>query len=179
MRGKKQGSANRAADRTADSILDRHARNLYDAVSELVRVYQFRDRKCIYYYDVSVTQCYAISALLRLGPASLNALAADLYLDKSTVSRVVDSLERKGYVRRVADSQDARALQLEVTDRGRELHKQINRDLVDEMKVLIRHLNPSVRVAATDLVARLAKMASKRFASKKGKPNRRAAHREP
>jgi MarR family transcriptional regulator, 2-MHQ and catechol-resistance regulon repressor len=158
---------------TADRELERHARELNRAVSELVRVYQFRDRKCIYYYDVSVTQCYAISALLRLGPASLNALAADLYLDKSTASRVVDSLERKGYFRRVADAADARALRLEVTARGRALHKRIIRDLVEEMKTLIGDLDPAVRAGAASLVERLARAAARRFASKAPGPGRR------
>jgi len=167
---------------TADGELTRHARDLHNAVSELVRVYQFRDRKCIFYYDVSVTQCYAISALLRLGPTTLNALAADLYLDKSTASRVIDSLERKGYVSRVVDSEDARALSLEVTARGRALHKRIIRDLVDEMKALIQNLDPAVRAATTSLVARLADAASQRFAGKRkrpGKPGRPGACSEP
>jgi len=162
-----------------DREIDKHARDLNNAVSELVRVYQFRDRKCIYYYDVSVTQCYAISALLRLGPASLNALAADLYLDKSTASRVVDSLERKGYVRRVVDAADARALRLEVTAEGRALHKRIISDLVDEMKTLIEDLDPAVRAGATSLVQRLARAAAKRFASKTRKPGRREPCGEP
>ena len=164
---------------TADSELTRHARDLHNAVSELVRVYQFRDRKCIYYYDISVTQCYAISALLRLGPTTLNALAADLYLDKSTASRVVDSLERKGYVQRLADSADARALRLEVTAEGRALHRRINRDLVDEMKGLIQGLDPAVRAGATSLVERLARAASRRFASKTRKPGRQKPCGEP
>jgi MarR family 2-MHQ and catechol resistance regulon transcriptional repressor len=162
----------------ADKALWRHARDLHNAVSELVRVYQFRDRKCIYYYDVSVTQCYAISALLGLGPVSLNALAADLYLDKSTASRVVDSLQRKGYVRRVVDSQDGRALRLEVTPQGRALHRQINRDLIEEMRSLIENLDPTVRTATSALVARLARAAGKRFADKSRIPARRRGRRE-
>lgn len=163
-RGRRKQSPGRNPELTKD------ARNLHDAVSELVRVYQFRDRKCIYYYDVSVTQCHAISALLRLGPATLNALAADLYLDKSTASRVVDSLERKGYVCRLADSSDARALRLEVTPKGLSLHKQINQDLVEEMKVLIQDLDPAVTAGATGLVRRLAETAAARFAARTRKP---------
>ena len=64
------------------------AAELYDALAALVRVYQFRDRDRICCHDVSVTQCYAMEALLKIGPCSLNALAAELYLDKSTASRV-------------------------------------------------------------------------------------------
>jgi MarR family 2-MHQ and catechol resistance regulon transcriptional repressor len=132
-------------------------------LSELVRVYQFRDRTRICYYDLSVTQCYAVGALVARGPMTLNGLAAELYLDKSTASRVVDTLEGKGYVRRNTDPGDGRALRLEVTPKGRKLHARIENDLVEEMRRLLTGFDPDVRQATTRLVARLAKVARARF----------------
>lgn len=82
------------------TALDKDSFELHKALSDLVRVYQFRDRNRICYYDVSVTQCYAISAIIAHGAMTLTELAVKLYLDKSTASRVVDSLEQKGYVTR-------------------------------------------------------------------------------
>ena len=64
--------ASRASD---SSRLESDASALQDALGELVRVYQFRDRDRICCHDVSVTQCYAIEALLRRGPSGLNELA--------------------------------------------------------------------------------------------------------
>jgi hypothetical protein len=68
--------------------LHEDARAVHEALSDLVRVYQFRDRDRICCHDVSVTQCYALEALIRRGPITLGELAAELYLDKSTASRV-------------------------------------------------------------------------------------------
>jgi DNA-binding MarR family transcriptional regulator len=110
-----------------------------------------------------VTQCHAVSALVAHGAMPLNGLAAELYLDKSTASRVVDSLERKGYVRRTPDPSDGRALRLEVTGKGRDLHARIENDLVEEMKNLLTGFDPDVRQATTRLVARLARTAKERF----------------
>jgi MarR family 2-MHQ and catechol resistance regulon transcriptional repressor len=146
-----------------DTALDRDAWELHEALSELVRVYQFRDRKRVCYRDVSITQCYAIDALIRNGPVSLNMLASELFLDKSTASRVIDSLERKGYVTRSADPKDGRALILKVTKRGRELHSRIEGELAEEMKKMISDFDPDIRQATIRLVARLAKAATKRF----------------
>lgn len=146
-----------------DPALEKDAWDLQGALSELVRAYQFRDRKRICYYDVSVTQCYAISAILAAGSMTLNALADDLYLHKSTASRVVDSLEGKGYVRRRADSNDARSLKLEVTQKGRALHGRIESDLVNEMKQFLTDFDPDVRQATARLMARFARAAKKRF----------------
>ncbi len=151
-----------------DRELNRDAKELNRALSELVRVYQFRDRTRICYYDVSVTQCYALTALIARGSMTLNELAAELYLDKSTASRVIDALEGKSYVRRATDPGDARALKLEVTDRGLDLHEKILRDLEEEMRMMISDLDPDVRQATIRLVARLARAASERFAEKLG-----------
>src|SRR5256885_15790903 len=95
--------------------LQRDASALQAAVADLVRVYQFRDRDRICCHDVSVTQCYALEALIRRGPVTLGELAAELYLDKSTASRVVASLERKRYVARSPHPTDGRAVLLRPT----------------------------------------------------------------
>lgn len=145
------------------AALEKDAWELHKALSELVRVYQFRDRQRICYYDVSVTQCYAISALVRRGSMTLNQLAGELYLDKSTASRMVGSLERKGYIHRSVAADDARALSLTVTKKGLALHSRIEKDLAREMKKLVADVDPDVRQATARLVARLAKAAAARF----------------
>jgi DNA-binding MarR family transcriptional regulator len=104
--------------------------------------------------------------LVERGPMTLNGLAAQLYLDKSTASRVVDTLEQKGYVRRALDRRDGRALRLEVTGKGSRLHSKIEDDLVDEMKALLKGVDPRVRGETIRLIARLAKEAVRRFSEK-------------
>ncbi len=146
--------------------LQNDAIELHHAVSELVRVYQFRDRQRICYYDVSVTQCHAIARLVALGSMPLNQLAVELHLDKSTASRVVSALEEKNYVRRTAHASDGRALCLEVTPQGRKLHERIEQDLVVEMEKLLEGFDSDVRQATTRLVARLARAAKERFSVK-------------
>jgi hypothetical protein len=79
-----------------DAALDRDAAALHAAVAALVRVYQFRDRDRICCHDISVTQCYALETLVQHGPLRLSALAERLFLDKSTTSRVVGTLVKKG-----------------------------------------------------------------------------------
>jgi DNA-binding MarR family transcriptional regulator len=145
-----------------DATLDRDTRGLYDALSDLIRVYQFRDRDRICCYDVSVTQCYALEALVRRGALTLNELAAHLFLDKSTASRVVDALERKGFVARRPHPQDGRALQLEPTAAGRTLHGRIEGDILEEERRLLADFAPDVRQAMTQLIAGLARAAAGR-----------------
>jgi MarR family transcriptional regulator, 2-MHQ and catechol-resistance regulon repressor len=135
---------------------------LQEALSELVRVYQFRDRDKICCHDVSVTQCYALEALLRRGASGLNELAAELYLDKSTASRVVSALKRKGYVTQVPHPDDGRAVVLTVTAAGRRLYDRIRKDLVGETQELLQDFEPEVRAGAARLILRLARAAAVR-----------------
>jgi DNA-binding MarR family transcriptional regulator len=147
---------------TLDPDLERDSADLYDALSELVRVYQFRDRDRICCYDVSVTQCYALEELARRGGMTLNDLAARLYLDKSTASRVVDALERKGYVARSTHPQDRRSVLLETTEAGRSLEGKIREEMLIEEGKLLADFPPDVRRAMTQLLRRLARAAAGR-----------------
>ena len=101
--------------------LQRDAEALQAAVADLVRVYQFRDRDRICCHDVSVTQCYALETLAAHGRMRLGELSERLFLDKSTTSRVVHTLIRKGYVRQAPDPDDGRAIALRPTPAGRAL----------------------------------------------------------
>lgn len=139
------------------------AERLYEALSDLVRVYQFRDRDTICCHDISVTQCYALEALVNSGPRTLNELAAQLYLDKSTASRVVTTLERKGYITRQTHPQDRRAILIDVTASGRKLCGAIQAELIDETRKLLDDFEPAVREAAPRLLDRLARAAERRL----------------
>ena len=151
---------------TADrGMLHRDAVALQAAVADLVRVYQFRDRDQICCHDVSVTQCHALETLVEHGPMRLNALAARLFLDKSTTSRVVSALVRKGYVEQRADETDGRATTVRATRRGEQLCSRITEDLVAQQKQLLQDLDPDVRAGVVQVLKRLAQVADARFRS--------------
>lgn len=145
-----------------DPTLDRDAERLYGALSELIRVYQFRDRDRICCHDLSVTQCYALDAMVERGPLTINDLAARLYLDKSTVSRVVDALGRKGLLAKAPHPEDRRAVQLVVSPKGKALQAQIADEIRENEKSLLTDFDPEVRSAMIELIGRLASAAANR-----------------
>jgi MarR family transcriptional regulator, 2-MHQ and catechol-resistance regulon repressor len=149
----------------ADPTLERDAEALYEAVSELVRAYQSLDRDRICCHDISISQCYALEAVVRRGGLTLNELAAHLYLDKSTASRVVDALERKGYVDRSPNPADGRSLLLVPTGVGAELYRTIRGGLLAEEQGLLSGFDPEVRQSMTKLIARLARAVAARVES--------------
>ena len=146
-----------------DPRLEADAEAVHHALNELVRVYQFRDRDRICCYDVSVTQCYALEAVVAAAPLTLNELAARLYLDKSTASRVVDGLEKKGLVERRPSAEDRRALQLAPTDAGRRLHARIEADILAQERALLSEFPHEVRQSMAKLMGQLARAAGTRI----------------
>ena len=158
-------SASKPHHESPETALDRDAADLQTAVADLVRVYQFRDRDRICCHDISVTQCYALETLVEHGPLRLSALADRLFLDKSTTSRVVGTLVKKGYVEQGTDAQDGRAIALSATRKGRGLCTRITSDLVDQQKQLLQDLDPDVRAGVVQVLRRLARAADARFRS--------------
>lgn len=145
------------------STLEVDALALEAAVADLVRVYQFRDRDQICCHDISVTQCYALETLVAHGPMRLGTLAERLFLDKSTTSRVVTTLVRKGYVEQRADPTDGRATTLSASRPGERLCARITADLVEQQKQVLRDLDPAVRSGVVEVIRRLARAADARF----------------
>lgn len=150
--------------RRADLSLDKDARAFYAAFSELTRIYQLRDRDRICCHNVSVTQCYALEVLARHRSKSmtLNELATRLSLDKSTGSRVIDALERKGYVARSPHPQDGRSVELRITRSGRQLYELLVSEALTEKKALLGPFSPAVRRAMTQMIHRLVQAAKER-----------------
>ena len=148
--------------KTHDTELEQDAEALYAAVRRLIRTYQFRDRQRTCYHDISVTQCYALEAL-QSGAMRLNDLSEALRLEKSSASRMIDSLQDKGYVRRGADPADGRATIIDITPRGQRVHDDIVESLIEEKRELLAGVGKAARRAAIRIVDELSCVAEDRF----------------
>jgi DNA-binding MarR family transcriptional regulator len=145
------------------TTVEEDGRALLTALDQLLRAYQFRDRQRICYHGLSINECYALQAVVHRKGLTQNELAAVLYLDNSTTSRLLDGLERRGHVAREPDPCDGRANRLAATEKGRRLHARIQEDLVRQHLSLIDDLPSDSRRAAILVISRLAKDASSRF----------------
>jgi DNA-binding MarR family transcriptional regulator len=66
-----------------------------------------------------VTQYSVLASLDRVGPSSLQDLAADLVMDRSTLGHNLRPLEREGLIKLAVDKSDKRTRRLELTTRGK------------------------------------------------------------
>ncbi|MEE6311601.1 MarR family transcriptional regulator [Plantactinospora veratri] len=66
--------------------------------------------------DMSVSDVHGLAALLETGPAGVRQLADLMGMTTSAVTRLVDRLERGGYVRREPDPADRRRVVIHVVE---------------------------------------------------------------
>lgn len=125
--------------------LEAEAAEFHRVLRDMVRLHCFRDRDRVAAYGVTVSGAHALDALEALGPLSLNALAAELFVDKSTASRIVGALEDRGYVVRLPDTADGRAIRIQPTAAGTALQAQLRDDAVWEVEAMLAGFAPEVR----------------------------------
>jgi MarR family transcriptional regulator, 2-MHQ and catechol-resistance regulon repressor len=133
------------AGQTAPASLQHDAADLYGSMTELLRVYQFRDRDRVGYHGLTITQCYVLEILIRRGALTLNELAEEMKLDKSTLSRVVGLLETRRALKRTANPADGRSILLEATPSGVRLYERIEADIVAENERVLAGFSPESR----------------------------------
>lgn len=120
--------------------VDAQAGELDRLLTALIKRYQFRDRNSVCCGDVTVSQCYIMKELGRRGPLTMTELADAMCLAVSTLTRVVDQLERRGRVVRRQSGEDRRVRQVALTPAG---------------AALLRTMEGRIRVSARDVLDRL------------------------
>ncbi|MEV0606430.1 MarR family winged helix-turn-helix transcriptional regulator [Polymorphospora rubra] len=96
-----------------------------------------------------------LSRLGSAGPARLTALADDLELDLSTVSRQVAALESRGLATRTADPADRRASVITATATGTESYRRYRAQWVAALRGALADWTPDERDEFARLFARL------------------------
>jgi DNA-binding MarR family transcriptional regulator len=94
---------------------------------------------------------------------TVTQLGNTLYLDKSTASRLANSLLDKDLVRKRAPSSDGRVVILQVTEAGHRLARKIMRDLAEEYMDLLGEFEPEVTEALPRLLDHLTRTISDRM----------------
>ncbi len=70
-------------------------------------------------FDLNVTQYLVLKHLAQFGELSATDLARNIAHDAGAMTRVVDKLSEKGYVRRNPSETDRRAMRIELSEAGR------------------------------------------------------------
>ena len=88
--------------------------------------------------DITAAQ-FVIMARLAAGDTdSVSMLCKDVSYDPGAMTRMIDRLEAKGFIRRVRSTEDRRTVKLELTAEGRELYPELLACAVNVQNGLLR-----------------------------------------
>ena len=90
---------------------------LYACAREVVKKYRpFLDQ-----INLTYTQYIAMMVFWEKGKCTAKELGEKLYLDSGTLTPVLKSLEKKGFIKRIRSAADERLLMVEITAEGEKL----------------------------------------------------------
>ncbi|HEY1340736.1 MAG TPA: MarR family winged helix-turn-helix transcriptional regulator [Bryobacteraceae bacterium] len=92
-----------------------------NGLRRIVRAIELYSQDVLRSFGLTGPQLWAIKTLQREGPLAATTLADALAVQPSTLSILVDRLERRGLVRRIRSREDRRFVELGLTPKGEEL----------------------------------------------------------
>ena len=105
--------------------------------------------------DLRFTQFLILKRLARLGPMTASELARSVELDGGAMTRQLDHLEGRGYLRRCPHEQDRRALRIELTEQGTALWEQLTDCNERVLEAAQRSLSEAERKRLHDYLSRV------------------------
>jgi len=104
---------------------------------------------------VSLSQCHTLMELENIDNISLNELSSRLFLDKSTLSRTVESLVNMGLVLREVPKENRREIRIKLTRGGKSVCQEINEGNDDYFRRILTSLPSGDRGIFLDLFGRV------------------------
>jgi DNA-binding MarR family transcriptional regulator len=108
--------------------------------------------------ELTLTQLSALGTLQISGPIRLNELASREGISASTISKLIDALERTGFVERSPDAGDGRASRVAITAAGISVLEDLRRNGARLIDRALRALDASDRAALTTALPALERL---------------------
>ena len=104
----------------------RRAVAIFETMQSLRRIFkalQNYSHEVSHQYGITGPQLWVLKTVFKNGGLPLGELSQKMYLHPSTITGVVDRLEKKGYVSRDRDQEDRRVVMVQLTPKGKRLVK--------------------------------------------------------
>lgn len=108
-------------------------------------------------YDVTPVQYGILACLWQHDGQAPSQIAANLNLDSSTITGILDRMENKGLLRRTPDPNDRRALKVVLTEAGSALQVPIDKIIDEANEEVMESLSEIERETLRTLLGQLGK----------------------
>jgi MarR family transcriptional regulator, organic hydroperoxide resistance regulator len=125
---------------TSEDIHTIRTKEIVYAIRRLMQAGEHYTKELNKVYNVSAAQINCLIALYENGPLSPSQIARHVMVNSSTITGIIDRLEKKGLVQRLRVSQDRRVITVELTRNGKILAENapppIQHKIIDGLKKL-------------------------------------------
>jgi len=118
----------------------------------LIKKYQFRDRNEVTSFGISVSQCYVLETLYFQKALTMKKLAEQMHLTISTITRIVDQLEKKKFIERKQDDKDLRIRRITLTSEGEKISLKSWANVFESEREIFENIKPGHRKVLLSLL---------------------------
>ncbi|MDH4204982.1 MAG: MarR family transcriptional regulator [Desulfobacteraceae bacterium] len=115
-----------------------HTKQIIFSIRRLIQASELYTKELNRKYQISAAQLNCILTLYDYGPLPPSKIADHMMVKSSTVTGVVDRLEKKGLAERMRNSPDRRVINIQLTKAGKELAQNapppIQQKIIDGLK---------------------------------------------
>jgi len=115
-----------------------HTKQIIFSIRRLIQASELYTKELNKKFQISAAQLNCILTLYEYGPLPPSKIADHMMVKSSTVTGVVDRLEKKGLAERMRNSPDRRVITIQLTDAGKQLAENapppIQQKIIDGLK---------------------------------------------
>jgi len=113
--------------------------------------------------DLSMPEFRALKMVDANSACAVQDIGFALDFTKSGATRVIDRLEKKGYVLRERSENDGRIVYVKITPKGKDVLKRIDEEFRQKLQQLIAEMDPIVANALPNVLSHLVKTLRREF----------------
>jgi len=111
-----------------------------EALSKLTLAFLQLERSGKCCQGVTLSQCHILELLLKEGALTMNELSRQMGLAKSTLTRMVTTMVRHGWMEQAKDDRDRRLVNVRLTRTGREMAEALGVSSRDYVQRILKHI---------------------------------------
>ncbi len=122
-----------------DKNLDPRVKDVEYLLRHTSMIVRRHGREILSKFDITPPQFNALTTIIRHDNLTMGTLCRHLFLASSTVTDLIDRMERNALVRRVRDDQDRRVIRIQSREKGRELLGRVMDARLEYLAEILEH----------------------------------------
>ena len=132
--------------------IEQCAEKLIFLIPAIFKSFQVQHPEKLFDIGISVSEMAALHYLFFKNKPSMSEMGKDLYIDLSTLTRIVDKLVKKNLIIREPDLKDRRKIRLSMSAEGREVREKFKQESKEKAKSVLRQMTFEERNTFLDLL---------------------------